>query len=151
MHYNSPNTTRWYFPQPFNDRVTLGNFKCLTAEFEKQLIELQNKMNCFFKGVYFLNLAALLCGLGYVTVKHYHLGSVTITFGEQLWNDSISTLLSREYVFVILFKGVYCRNGTWALLATFIFCRQFSGAIYVWQFHHFSRFWSKQHNLLSCS
>ncbi len=94
--------------------------KCFTAEFEKQPFALRKKMNYFLKGVYLLNLAALLSGLGYVTVKQnrgdYHSDSVTVTFGEQIWNDAIATLPTGEEVTRSLlfsyFNGVYRRNGT---------------------------------------
>lgn len=67
--------------------------KKFRAEFEKQPFALRKRMNIFLKGVYFLNLCALIIGMAWITVKQdsgdFYSDSITVTFGNQIWNDAI--------------------------------------------------------------
>ena len=72
--------------------------KCFRAEFAKQPFVLRKKIHLFLKGIYFLNLCALLVGMGMITLSQetgkYHAEQITVTFGEQIWNGALVTTSS---------------------------------------------------------
>ncbi|KAL7552008.1 hypothetical protein ACHAWF_015220 [Thalassiosira exigua] len=93
--------------------------KCFRAEFEKQSFALRRNMNFFLKALYFINMCTLLAGMAWITVEqergNFHAKSITVTFGEQVWNDAIVTTTEGEETRVLLFSyfnGIYVRNKT---------------------------------------
>ena len=69
--------------------------KCFCAEFERQPFSKRKKVGIFLKGIYFLNLCALLFGMGYINYNQnrgvYYSDSLSVTYGEQIWNAAIIT------------------------------------------------------------
>ncbi|KAL7535670.1 hypothetical protein ACHAXR_006658 [Thalassiosira sp. AJA248-18] len=94
--------------------------KCFRAEFDKQPFALRKRMNKFLKGAYFLNFCALVIGMVWVTVKQkqgaFYADSITVTFGDQVWNDAIVTwdtgAVETRILLFSYFNGVYRYNGT---------------------------------------
>ena len=94
--------------------------KCYRAEFQKQSFGRNNKITIALKAVYIINLLAALFGLTYITVRqawgYYQCGSITITFGDDIWEDAVFKTPSGELKEMILlysfFNGVYKIDGS---------------------------------------
>lgn len=93
--------------------------KCFAAEFEKEKFSLRKRLNRFIKAMYFLNLFAMIIGLGVITTKQnegaFYAKGISVAFGEDIWNDAIIRTAggdkeTRNLLFSY-FNGVYRYNG----------------------------------------
>ena len=94
--------------------------KCFRSEFEKLPFARRKKMSVFVKALYFVNLCALLAGMTVITMDqskgHYQCKSITVTFGGEIWQNSIvlnaTGGIDRMDLIYSYFNGVYVKNGT---------------------------------------
>ena len=95
--------------------------KCFRAQFEKLPFARRKKMSVFVKALYFVNLCALMTGMTVITIDQskgdYQCKSITVTFGDEIWQDSIvlnaTGGIERMDLIYSYFNGVYVKNGTW--------------------------------------
>eukprot|EP00970_Alexandrium_tamarense_P018127 scaffold13320_cov215-Alexandrium_tamarense.AAC.11 len=70
--------------------------KCFSVVFERPSFRSRKPINILLKSLYFVNLIGLLSGLIVVSVKQikgeFHCDSLFITFGDDIWEDSIIKL-----------------------------------------------------------
>mmetsp|Transcript_11949 Transcript_11949/g.25217 ORF Transcript_11949/g.25217 Transcript_11949/m.25217 type:complete len:574 (+) Transcript_11949:205-1926(+) len=94
--------------------------KYFRVEFNRVPFGLRKMTSLFLKGLYFLNLAGMLAGLIMVTTNQvtgrYHCDSITVAFGDDIWDDAMVVTDSGEVKSQVLlfsyFNGVYRRGKT---------------------------------------
>ena len=95
-------------------------------------------MNKYLKGIYFVNLLLLFSGMAWITQIQenggFHAESITVTFGDQVWNDAIVKTASGELETRVLLFSYF--NGKVNSLILFCMSSECSS------FNHFVHFTS---------
>eukprot|EP00580_Thalassiosira_gravida_P005882 CAMPEP_0201654886 /NCGR_PEP_ID=MMETSP0493-20130528/45732_1 /ASSEMBLY_ACC=CAM_ASM_000838 /TAXON_ID=420259 /ORGANISM="Thalassiosira gravida, Strain GMp14c1" /LENGTH=425 /DNA_ID=CAMNT_0048131459 /DNA_START=779 /DNA_END=2056 /DNA_ORIENTATION=- len=94
--------------------------KCFTATFEKKPYAFRKKMTIFVKVVFGFNFLLFLGGMTSVSylqeVGRFQCGDVTVTFGEDIWENAWVVGVDGELTNLVLvysyFNGVYKQNGS---------------------------------------
>jgi len=95
--------------------------KLYQTEFEKQRFKRNRKSSLFLKSVYFINLAAFISGMVFVSTRqtsgYFQCSEITADFGDGIWEDPLIVLQDGTVVtgFTLIFSyfnGVYVQDGT---------------------------------------
>ena len=92
------------------------------TEWEKQKMGRNKRASVFLKSVYFVNLAAFLGGMLFVSIRqrsgYFQCSSITVDFGDAIWEDPIVVIpgipepVTTFTLVFSYFNGVYVQDGT---------------------------------------
>lgn len=112
--------------------------KCFRAEFPHQSIGRGKGLSVFLKTVYFLNLLVFLLLLLVVSVRqqegYFNCNSITLTFGNDIWEDAIVKTqngYNKTTLLYSFFNGVYEQSGSQYGRPVYIERNKFNNAPYI--------------------
>ncbi|KAL7487697.1 hypothetical protein ACHAW6_013274 [Cyclotella cf. meneghiniana] len=112
--------------------------KCFRAEFPHQSIGRGKGLSVFLKTVYFLNLLVFLLLLLVVSVRqqkgYFNCNSITLTFGNDIWEDAIVKTqngYNKTTLLYSFFNGVYEQSGSQDGRPVYVERNKFNNAPYI--------------------
>ena len=111
------------------------NRKYFQLEFKKSKMGQQRKISIFLKGVYFINLVAMLAGMCVVTIKQengdYQCQEITVKHPDNVWENGIVMWPDGTVEEMVLnypyFNGIYRQDGSHDGRPVYVEMKKFDG------------------------